>query len=292
MHSVAFLMLLSFVVETGANEQILNRTTDATKLGDSKLAVSGPMDNTLAKMVEKLSDRALEVSSVRHKDLDGMVFAKPDSTATPVLTKSRIFVDGQAKRYSRSLLSSPPQRLQIATAAMWDPFAVLGVPLSATKEDIKTAYRKKVLEMHPDVSKERGATERFIELQEAYHLLAENGMLDRIREFYRREYRRQSGAYGTPASTGDEKRVQNNWRARYLLGLRWSNLRFWQERIRMEWRNFREGRKRMPVGCLFALVFVIWGVVAYALLTGVSYVLNLLIYWDVAKWFEPVWSDG
>lgn len=31
-----------------------------------------------------------------------------------------------------------------------DPFHVLGIPRNASKEDIKNAYRKKVLQYHPD----------------------------------------------------------------------------------------------------------------------------------------------
>jgi curved DNA-binding protein len=47
----------------------------------------------------------------------------------------------------------------------------MGVPRSATQDEIKRAYRKLARKFHPDVSKEKNAEERFKELQEAYEVL-------------------------------------------------------------------------------------------------------------------------
>ena len=52
---------------------------------------------------------------------------------------------------------------------MKDPYAVLGVPKNATKDDIVRAYRKGALKHHPD--KNPGDSEadvRFREIQESY----------------------------------------------------------------------------------------------------------------------------
>jgi len=52
-----------------------------------------------------------------------------------------------------------------------DYYAILGVDRKASADDIKKAYRKLAQKHHPDVSKEKGAEERFKEIAEAYQTL-------------------------------------------------------------------------------------------------------------------------
>lgn len=52
-----------------------------------------------------------------------------------------------------------------------DYYATMGLERSASTEDIKRAYRKLARKYHPDVSKEKGAEERFKEIGEAYEVL-------------------------------------------------------------------------------------------------------------------------
>jgi molecular chaperone DnaJ len=52
-----------------------------------------------------------------------------------------------------------------------DYYDILGVDHSATKDDIKKAYRKLALKYHPDKNKEKGAEEKFKEISEAYAVL-------------------------------------------------------------------------------------------------------------------------
>lgn len=52
-----------------------------------------------------------------------------------------------------------------------DYYQVMGVPRTASQDDIKRAYRKLARKFHPDVSKEKDAEERFKELQEAHEVL-------------------------------------------------------------------------------------------------------------------------
>ena len=52
-----------------------------------------------------------------------------------------------------------------------DYYAILGVNRQASADDIKKAYRKLAQKHHPDVSKEKGAEERFKEVAEAYQTL-------------------------------------------------------------------------------------------------------------------------
>ncbi|CAK0881104.1 unnamed protein product, partial [Prorocentrum cordatum] len=59
--------------------------------------------------------------------------------------------------------------------AVWDPHAILGVRLSATRQELKAAYRRAALRTHPDVAPPgagaRGAAEQFRRVAEAYRYL-------------------------------------------------------------------------------------------------------------------------
>ncbi len=52
-----------------------------------------------------------------------------------------------------------------------DYYEVLGVPRTASQEDIQKAYRKLARKYHPDVNKAKDAEERFKEVGEAYEVL-------------------------------------------------------------------------------------------------------------------------
>ena len=55
-----------------------------------------------------------------------------------------------------------------------DYYDVLGINKSASKEDIKKAYRKLALKYHPDKNKgDKSSEEKFKEASEAYHVLSD-----------------------------------------------------------------------------------------------------------------------
>jgi molecular chaperone DnaJ len=55
-----------------------------------------------------------------------------------------------------------------------DYYDVLTVTRSASKEEIKNAYRKLALQYHPDRNKSPGAEEKFKEISEAYAVLSDD----------------------------------------------------------------------------------------------------------------------
>lgn len=55
-----------------------------------------------------------------------------------------------------------------------DYYEILGVPRSASNDDLKAAFRKLARQYHPDVNKESDAEERFKELNEAYAVLCDS----------------------------------------------------------------------------------------------------------------------
>ena len=81
-----------------------------------------------------------------------------------------------------------------------DPYALLGVSPTASAKEIKSAYRKRALELHPDVNKAPDAAKRFAEVKEAYQTLIDPS----AREAWdaRRAGRRAGGSSARSSASG------------------------------------------------------------------------------------------
>ncbi len=96
-----------------------------------------------------------------------------------------------------------------------DYYATLGVPRSASEDDLKRAYRRLARQYHPDVNKDAGAEEQFKRVNEAYDVLSDTtkrGQYDQfgtawqeaqragVRDFG--EFVRRGGAQAAPGRGG------------------------------------------------------------------------------------------
>ncbi|MDP4943732.1 MAG: DnaJ domain-containing protein, partial [bacterium Ellin6529] len=64
-----------------------------------------------------------------------------------------------------------------------DFYSILGVPKSASADDIKKAFRKAAQKHHPDVSKAPDAAAKFKELNDAYQVLSDTEQRARYDRF-------------------------------------------------------------------------------------------------------------
>src|SRR5690349_7857913 len=87
--------------------------------------------------------------------------------------------------------------------AQQDYYAVLGVPASATQDEIKKQYRKLAAKHHPDKNpNDPKAAERFKEISEAYQVL---GDADKRKQY---DQMRQLGAFGGFGGSGQRRGPQ------------------------------------------------------------------------------------
>lgn len=86
-----------------------------------------------------------------------------------------------------------------------DYYRILGVPQTASAEEIKKAYRALVLKWHPDAHPESDTTEHIKEINEAYLILSDSGSRARYDKEYRFfRYANPKSEHITDASRSDD----------------------------------------------------------------------------------------
>jgi signal transduction histidine kinase len=76
--------------------------------------------------------------------------------------------ESEARRERRKQQGGEPYQRHGSEWCYW----VLGIPITATLQEIKAAYRRMALRYHPDVNKSRDAEARMKEINEAYERLS------------------------------------------------------------------------------------------------------------------------
>ncbi len=92
-----------------------------------------------------------------------------------------------------------------------DYYEILGIDKAASQSDIKSAYRKKALQWHPDRNKSSEAEEKFKEINEAYEILSNQEKRQAYDQFGHAAFDPRSGPFGGHTYTSQNGPFNFTW---------------------------------------------------------------------------------
>jgi DnaJ-class molecular chaperone len=92
-----------------------------------------------------------------------------------------------------------------------DFYEVLGINKSASKEELKSAYRKQAMAWHPDRNKSPDAEEKFKEINEAYEVLGNDEKKAAYDQFGHAAFDPSSGGFGNQTYTQQNGPFSYTW---------------------------------------------------------------------------------
>ena len=94
-----------------------------------------------------------------------------------------------------------------------DFYETLGVSKSASKEEIKSAYRKMAMQNHPDRNKSPDAEEKFKEINEAYEVLSNDQKKNAYDQYGHAAFDPSSGGFGSRTYTDQSGPFTYTWQS-------------------------------------------------------------------------------
>jgi curved DNA-binding protein CbpA len=146
-----------------------------------------------------------------------------------------------------------------------DYYKTLGLQSTAKKEYIKKAYRKLVLEFHPDRNKSPNAHEKFIKINEAYLLLYDDEArqkYDREYNYYFSQHKEQEGANNVHSKETYERTQNNNKKTEQEQKFRDSDLNDWADKAKNQGAEYAkmafDDFSKMVLGFVKETGFQLW----------------------------------
>lgn len=96
---------------------------------------------------------------------------------------------------------------------MEDPYRILGVAHDASEDEIKKAYRVLAKKYHPDVNKDPGAEDRFIQIQNAYQSIMDARKRGDSSNFWQNAggFQGYGQSYGSNSAQGNDYQAVVNY---------------------------------------------------------------------------------